>query len=288
MAAKPDGTLEEIAAELYALPPREFTAVRDSRAKQLTDAALAKKVGALRKPLLAAWVVNLFAREQTQALGGALELAAELRDAQDDLDARALTDLGRQRRALVRALAQQASELASAHGEKITQATTDAVERTLNAAMFHAEAALAVASGRLVRPLDAASDDTADVSDAVAGDLDTASAAPAPTPRRPDELAARRARKAAEDELRTAERALRKAEQDRDALERKAKAGAENSARLRERLDELGKETERTRQELDRQKKESGDLEALLGDVREGVRAAQQGVSAAQKAVDRH
>ncbi|MCC2029254.1 transposase [Microbacterium sp. YMB-B2] len=285
MAAKPDGTLEEIAAELYALPPREFTAVRDARAKQLTDAALAKKVGALRKPLLAAWVVNLFAREQTQALGGALELAAELRDAQDDRDARALTALGRQRRALVRALAQQASELASSRGEKITQATTDAVERTLNAAMFHAEAALAVASGRLIRPLDAASDDTADVSDAVAGDLDSASAAP--TPSRPDELAARRARKAAEDELRTAERALRKAEQDRDALERKAEAGAENSARLSERLDELEKEIERTRQELDRQKKESGDLEALLGDVREGVRAAQQGVSAARKAVDR-
>lgn len=286
MAREADVTLEDIATELYALPPKEFTAARDARAKQLADAARAKRVRALRKPLLAAWVVNLFAREQAAALRGALELASELREAQDDLDARALSALGRQRRALVGALAQQASELASARGEKITPATTDAVEQTLNAAMFRADAALAVASGRLIRPLDAAGEDSAEVSDAVAGDLDVASAA-VPAPTRPDELAARRARKAAEDELRSAERALKKAEQDRDALERKAKSVAEKSERLSARIEELEQELERTRQELKGREQESDEVDALRGDARERLHEAQQDVSTAQKAIDR-
>ena len=55
-------TLVGIADELYALPMAEFTPARDARAKALkgTDAAaLAGPVKALKKPSLAAWVINL-------------------------------------------------------------------------------------------------------------------------------------------------------------------------------------------------------------------------------------
>lgn len=101
MATKSDVTLEDIAVELHALPPKEFTAARDARAKQMSDTVLAEEIRSLRKPQLSAWVVNLFARERPDALAQALDLASDLREAHDDLDVRALTALGRQRRVLV-------------------------------------------------------------------------------------------------------------------------------------------------------------------------------------------
>ncbi|HWK77335.1 transposase [Microbacterium sp.] len=284
MAREAHVSFEGIAAGLYALPPKEFTAARDARAKQLADAALAKQVRALRKPLLAAWVVNLFAREQTAALRGALELASELREAQDDLDARALSALGRQRRALVRALAQQASELARARGEKITQATTDAVEQTLNAAMFHADAALAVASGRLIRPLDAASDDDADWVDAVAGSLDAGAAASAERPA--DEVAARRARKTAEGELRTAESALAQAERENDALERKWTTASEHADRAVERVAELEAELARVKNDATRHAKDRDALDGRRVEARGRVDEAKRAVQDAQAVLD--
>ncbi len=59
-------TLEEIADELYGLPPEEFTAARDARACALraSDRALADAVCALRRPTTAAWLVDLLVRER--------------------------------------------------------------------------------------------------------------------------------------------------------------------------------------------------------------------------------
>jgi len=285
MAEGPRITLEAIAAELCALPPKEFTAARDARADDIGDLALAQAVRGLRKPLMAAWTVNLFARERSAELAQALELAAQLREAQEELDARSLTQLGRQRRALIRALAQQAGELATTRGERITPATADAVERTLNAAMFHAAAAAAVASGRLIRPLDPANDDPAEAAEAVAGDLDLGAPASG-APARPDELAARRARKAAERDLHDAERALAQGEREREALVRRQKAADEKAERLSDRLDELEQEITRTRAELGRQTKERDALEAGRADLEDRVGAARRALTDAKAALD--
>lgn len=105
-------TFEEIAAELYAGPLEAFVSSRKARAAE-ADASLAPRILALRKPSIAAWVVNVFAQERAVQLGEALTLARELREAQEDLDAVALAKLGRERRALTRKLAQAAGELAS-------------------------------------------------------------------------------------------------------------------------------------------------------------------------------
>ncbi|HYP74043.1 MAG TPA: transposase, partial [Microbacterium sp.] len=99
--------LDAIVVELYALPPAEFTVARTARAK--TAGALAAAVRALRKPSVAAWGVDLLAREER--LGGALALSAELRAAQDELDADELARLSTQRRRLVAALADEAVDL---------------------------------------------------------------------------------------------------------------------------------------------------------------------------------
>jgi hypothetical protein len=68
-----------IADELYGLPQDEFTPARDARAKKLkADKELAAAVKRLKKPSVAAWVVNLFVRresaqvEQVIAVGTAL------------------------------------------------------------------------------------------------------------------------------------------------------------------------------------------------------------------------
>lgn len=284
MAAKPDQTLSDIAAELYVLPPDEFTAARNARADELSDSALAKQVRAFRKPLLAAQIVNVFAREHSAELGEALELAEELRDAQADLDAAALTKLSRQRRALIRGLAQQATKLAASRGERVTQATSDAVEQTLNAAMFDADAAAAVASGRLVRPLEPSGDPIA-ADDLVAGSLDAGPAAPRSRPA--DEVAARRERKKAEGALRAAEAALVQAERLNDELVRKQKATREQADRLDARAAELKAERERVIAEADQARREHDALDAELAEVGERVKETQRALTAAQSELER-
>ena len=112
MPEKPDA-LDAAADALYALPPEEFTAARNARAGEASG-DLAKQIKAFRKPAVAAWAVNLLVRDGQ--LAQAVELAAALREAQDDLDAKELTQLGRQRRQLVASLTKRAAELATQNG----------------------------------------------------------------------------------------------------------------------------------------------------------------------------
>ncbi|WP_431806642.1 transposase [Microbacterium paraoxydans] len=245
MAAR---TFDEIAAQLYAGPLDDFVSARNALAKESGDADLAASARALRKPSVAAWVVNVFAQERAAQLGEALSLAAELREAQEDLDAAALAKLGRERRALTRRLAQAAAQLAQSRGERVTTATLDAVEQTISAAFFDPEAAAAVASGRLVRALEPnASGD--DVREAVAGEVP----ALAPSaPRRADELSARRARReaerrvtAAEKELAAAERAVTKQDEVLRTLRARAEELDDDIAELEAQLAQLRAEAER-------------------------------------------
>src|SRR5438876_12376841 len=100
--------LDRVAAELYALPPEEFTPARDKRAAEARAggrAALATEIKALRKPTQGAWVVNLLARERPQDLGGLLDLGASLREAQAALQGDELRRLSAQRSQVVGALA---------------------------------------------------------------------------------------------------------------------------------------------------------------------------------------
>lgn len=262
--------LDAIAAELYALPPAEFTAARNARAG-MADRSVAAQVKALRKPTVAAWVVNLLARDGQ--LGEALELSAALREAQDELDAAELSRLGRQRRALVGALASQAVELASDAGVPVSAAARDDVEKTINAAVMDASAAAAVMSGRLITPLEAGAFEPADLIDAVGGSVPGVVAPPAR-----DDLAERRARKAAEKAAREAERAANEAERELAKVEARRAKAQERADHVGERIDDLRRDLERLEAE---QAKVSADLASI--DEEHGA-AASRARSAAKEA----
>ncbi len=160
--------LLEIADELYALPLGDFTPARDAKAKELKGTDLAPAVKALKKPSLAAWVVNHFARREGAQVEQVLSVGAALREAQAGMSGEELRALTRQRRQLTAAITQQARSLASEEGVKVTQAVADQVEATLTAAMVSEPCGEAVRSGLLVAALTTTGVDDVDATAAVA------------------------------------------------------------------------------------------------------------------------
>ncbi|AVL96098.1 transposase [Microbacterium sp. str. 'China'] len=274
-------TLDDIAAALYAGPPEEFTTARNARAKDLDDRALAAEVKALRKPAVAAWVVNVFAQQGAAQLGEALALAAELREAQADLDAAALAKLGRERRALTRRLAETAADLAGSRGERVTAATRDAVEQTISAAFFDPDAAAAVASGRLVRALEP-SGTADDIRDAVAGTLPALQPQP---PRPPDELQERRKRRDAERQLAVAEKDLAAAERALAKEDEVMQALSDRAEELADGIAELEAQIEKLHQEADRVERDRPAAEERRTAAVEKKDAAAEAVQAARAAL---
>lgn len=271
--------LDAVAAELYALPPDEFTAARNVRANQ-ADGPLAAQIKALRKPTAAAWAVGLLAREGQ--LGDALELSAALREAQDDLDAAELNRLGRQRRALVAALAAQAADLAAAKGVTVSASARTEIEKTINAAVMDAAAAAAVMTGRLVRTLEATGLEPVDLTDAVGGSVPGVPDAPAPSR---DDLAERRARKAAERELREAERAAGEADRELAKIDAKLAKARERTDHLRERVDDLRAELARFEADAEKAEAAATDLEAERTGAAERAQSAARATERARKAL---
>ena len=134
--------VEEIAEELYGLPPEEFTAARDEAAKRATEPDLKKAVKALRKPTAAAHEVNRLVREQTGDIDSLLALGDEMRAAMRG-DADEVRRLSGVRRDLIAGLVD---------GD-LPPATQQDVTATLEAATADPDLGAAVRSGRLVKPL---------------------------------------------------------------------------------------------------------------------------------------
>jgi hypothetical protein len=115
---------DEVADELYGLPPEQFTAARNARAKEAKaagDSETAARIAALRKPTVLAWLVNLLVRELPDEIGGFLDLGDALREATATLSGPVLRQLSGQRHRLVQALVRQARELARQTGYRITE-----------------------------------------------------------------------------------------------------------------------------------------------------------------------
>jgi hypothetical protein len=145
-------SIDDVAQELYALVPEEFTATRNARAKEAKaagDAELAAQVQALRKPTAGAWLLNQLVRRHADEVQQVLDLGAQLRAAQGTLAADELRALDRQRRQLTRAVAEQARDLGRDAGRRVTDATTADVEETLRSAMVDAAAGAALLTGLL-------------------------------------------------------------------------------------------------------------------------------------------
>jgi hypothetical protein len=121
-------------------------------ARKAGDRATADAVAALRKPTLAAWLVNLLALRRPELLDELFELGAQLRQAQHELQGEQLRELSTQRRAVLGALTAEAGRLArEARGPRRDDLPLADVEATLAAALADAEAAERVREGRLQR-----------------------------------------------------------------------------------------------------------------------------------------
>jgi hypothetical protein len=145
----------EIAERLYGLLPEEFTAARDSEAKRIRasgDRESASAIAALRRPSLAAWLVNALVRHRDEEVEQLLALGEALRSAQQGLAGEQVRALGRQRQQVLAALGRQARALARELGHPVSEDVGLEVEQTLGAAMADPTIAEAVRSGRLTSP----------------------------------------------------------------------------------------------------------------------------------------
>jgi hypothetical protein len=148
--------IEEIADELYGLPPEEFTAARtryEKDAKAAGDRDAAARIHSLGKPSVTAWLANQLAREHRSELEPLLELGGALREATRDLAGDQLRTLSRQQHELMYALVQQARLLARAAGRSVSEDTARALEETLRAALADEQAASLLLAGQLTEAL---------------------------------------------------------------------------------------------------------------------------------------
>src|SRR5262252_3034418 len=149
-------TASDVADTLYALPPKTFTAARDEQvatARNAGDRGLAAELGALKRPTVGAWLVNLVALRRPDTVESLVGLGQAIRDAQGVVSAAELRELSTRRRSELDAALALLRRLAADTGETATPAQLSEAEGTLAAAMADPEAAEQVRAGRLLKPL---------------------------------------------------------------------------------------------------------------------------------------
>ncbi|GAA3769948.1 hypothetical protein GCM10022225_65980 [Plantactinospora mayteni] len=150
------GLPRDLVERLYAAPPDGFVAARAeavAAARAAGDPTAAREIAKLRKPTVAAWLVNLLALRRPELMAELVELSAALRGAQRELRGDRLRELSAQRRGVVGALVGQARALAEEEDPRLAAGKLPLaeVEATLNAALADVEVAEQARSGRLVR-----------------------------------------------------------------------------------------------------------------------------------------
>ena len=141
------------ADELYGVEPSDFVATRKrlaQEAKSAGDGPLAKRIGALRRPTLSAWAVNLLARSAADDLGTLLDVGGGIREAWNS--GGGLGGLEQRRAGLVGSLVRTAGRLAADAGNPLREQAVREVEDTLQAATVDADIAEEVREGRLSQP----------------------------------------------------------------------------------------------------------------------------------------
>lgn len=305
----PAGLPEAIAA-LYSLMPGQFTAARNARAAEAAAAGsreLAARVKKLPKPSSAAWLINMVRYNRTDLLREALDLGAALREAQDDLDQKQLRRLSTERQRLLRAITRDARTLAQDLGSPVSPAVAAEAEQTLWAAMTDPDAAAAVASGQLIRGLEANGWEPVDLQGAVAAaDVDASGALPASGSARkpagaeagkpggkaapPDGTDRRRqqaeaARKARSD-LRQAQSRADAAEAELDSAQQKVDGEASRRAELTGEIEDLRGRIRDLEREVSAVDRRAGVLEQDRDSARRTLRAARRAVEKARDRLD--
>jgi hypothetical protein len=233
-----DDLLARARAELYAVEPDDFMRLRAEladAAKADGQAAVAKQIGALRKPTRAAWTLNQLSRGHPEAAQRLAQLAADLQQGGDGARLRELTQA---RSRLIDELTRQA--FAAAGDQAPPAALREDVIATLGAALADPEVAAGLAEGTLVRAAHWAGFGLVPL---LPGPARTS--APKPAPPVEDELARRRQQK-----ITGAEQAVADATQ-------AASSAASSEAELEDTVRDLEAQLEQARQDLAVARRES-------------------------------
>lgn len=237
-----------MADELYGLDPSEFVTARRAAvasAKKSGDAALAKQLGALRKPTTTGWALNLLVRADRGSIDGLLDLGATLRSAQQALRGDELRTLAARRGAVVSALADRAADLAEQRGHRLTESARREIGQSLSAALADPDVAADLRRGRMLGAVSYSGFGPAALV-SVPAPVDRPPKTPVPDETPSADAAQeerRRARAAALDSLKEAEALVRDTASDLE----EAAAREEATAR---RVDEVRSALERAEQEL--------------------------------------
>ncbi|HEX3650268.1 MAG TPA: hypothetical protein VHV49_17705 [Pseudonocardiaceae bacterium] len=246
-------TESDVAAELYGGSREDFTATRSARAGEARaagDRELAKRITALRKPTVAAWLVNQMVRRYPDEMASLAELADELESAQRQGFGEQLRSAGQRRRELLRRLDVAVRELARDNGMQLGADAAGQVATTFQAALVDPGALHEVLTGQLSAVLDV------DPNGIGQWQSERVSRPPVRTPpdERPDpkaEAALAQARSRAED----AAAARSRAEDELAQAQEIAAKADEALAEARARLDEAQAEQHRTRDAVQAAKK---------------------------------
>ncbi|MEI2777976.1 MAG: hypothetical protein V9G19_18845 [Tetrasphaera sp.] len=164
-------TLAEAADRLYAAPSAEFMALRTelvAEARAAKDRASAAAIGKLRKPSVAAALLNTLVRSRPDLCERLVSVGEQLRAAQANLHGTALTALRPVRDELLADVQTAAHDTALAAGGPLSPAAADEVRDTVIAALASVEATEAVVAGHLTRALRYSGFGEVDLADAVA------------------------------------------------------------------------------------------------------------------------
>lgn len=218
---------------LYALDPEDFTAARDALARQLKadgDVTGSAAVKAMRRPTVAAWLLNLLAGERPEVVEEVTALAARLRSAQAAaLSGRggdALRSLVGERRDVVRRAVQAAAAIGADRGRDVGATQVDAMTGMVEAVLADEALAELWRAGRLTTTEQAAGFSF--------GDVDPSSvpvpAARKPAAARPEQSRVKRVQRAAKED--PGEQAARRLEALRDKASSARTAAEEASAEV--------------------------------------------------------
>ncbi|MDT0447693.1 hypothetical protein [Streptomyces hesseae] len=297
---------DSVADELFLLRPEEFTAARDRLAAWAVrdgDPELARRLKALRRPTLAAWVCNLLVRNRPDEAHALVRLGEGLREAHRTLDGERLRELGRRQRALVALLSREARGLAEEAGHRVGDAVAREVEETLYAVLADPGAAEEWATGRLSRPLAG----VPGFPGMLPGPADRLAAPPSPAPPGGEagaragagdggaeraevaDLAEARERRRRERRREELDRARRRAEQaaaDVRACETELTRVREAADRAERDERTAGRHLAELTAELDAARARRGAAEETVGEVRDRLREAERAWRAAREAAE--
>jgi hypothetical protein len=226
--------------ELYREPPDGFVARRDELVKELRaagDREEAERVKKLRRPTVAAWLINRAALVSPSALAEFAEASRQLEDAQTralegrEEAATAWRAAAAREREAIDAVVDAAERLARDAGQPASERAVELVAETLKAATGDAELRQRVLEGRVERERSAATLGTLAVE----------------VPRRPDPGSAKRRERA-------------QAQRDAKRLERELADATAREERLRARVEQAAEALRQQKARLADSRREAAEL----------------------------